>query len=141
MMLMLVFSASSPLSFMFFSSPLNSDEAIFICLLTHFYTLLFLHWSAFPHVVYMVHFSYVIELCSLCSLFSFSSLEPYFVKLQVCISLMTVAEFIAVGPPVPSLYPISCHSLPVLLCIHPASPHLKPPVIVPGLYFSTLHHY
>lgn len=80
-----VFSILLYLVFQFFLFLPDSDESIFIGLLTYFYTLLFSHWSMFLHVLYIVYFSYVFKYFCLCYLLFFLPLNPSFGKLHVCV--------------------------------------------------------
>lgn len=75
-----------------FSSSFLTHVSIFICLLTYFYTLLFLYWSMFPHVIHIVYFSYVFQFLSLSSWMFYLPQKPSFVKLQFCVYCCVVSS-------------------------------------------------
>lgn len=111
-MLVLVFSPSSSTLSFIFSSSFLTQMSLFLCLLTHFYTLLFLHWSTFPQVIYIVYFSYVFEFLSM-----------FFVV------FLAFKIFLCQAPGL-HLW-LSCLLLCGLQCLACA-----PSLVIPGLYFS-----
>lgn len=118
----------------------TSGLTLSLCLLTCFYTFGLpsficcsrLHLS----LIYMMPFTYV--RCHLLVLFV--TLTTCFCVLQSCISSKTMGQlFIAVGSPVPSLFPVLWHPLSVLplhykLCLQFSALALS-------LYYSILQHY
>ena len=121
--------------------PSRIHLGLFLCFLTHFY--IFAHFSLVcsfrlhPNILYLVPFLYV-RYISLFSLFPLKSGSSSFRSASPLIDRgwITYSEEVSSA----SLCPISYH--PCQYSSTPCSvfPLLKASAIVPGLYFSMLHH-